>query len=579
MTSYPAFCDHILHQNELVAAGICHGDTWNLIFINNMLGEILKLSPGRMDDEPFLPRLTRCGFDEVEESLSEPHGGELIAHHKEGSMYIIRWKSVSIDDSAGGEQVRLITMSKIPVDQINRVAELPWQELTVLLDSIHDGIWVIDSDGITLRVNKAMERIAGLRAEEVIGKHVTEPMHKGRFETCVTLRALIEKRSVTMFDDYSNGKRCLNTSTPIFDEKGNVWRVIASIRDMTELETLQRKLTDLEMETLAYKARLENLETEMDAGFVGHSAPMRRLRKEASKAARTEAITLILGETGTGKTLTAKAIHDMGQRSAEPFIAVNCGAIPMSLMESELFGYEKGAFTGAAKSGKPGMFELAHKGTLLLDEIGELPLPMQAKLLQVLDGHPFHRVGGTKPITVDVRVIAATNRNLREEVEQKRFREDLFFRLNVISIEVPALRERSEDIPLLAAHFLEKFAARNRKNVKGFAPQALDMLRRYSWPGNVRELQNAVERAVILCTGDLITGPELPASITGAAEQAAPVPETAEASLAGLSLEALERRAIEDTLRQTEDNKSEAARRLGITRATLHNKLRKYGLE
>ena len=207
------------------------------------------------------------------------------------------------------------------------------------------------------------------------------------------------------------------------------------------------------------------------------------------------------------------------------------------------------------------------------------PLSLQAKLLRALQQGEVQRVGSDSPITVDVRVIAATNRNLREEVEQKRFREDLFFRLNVISIEVPALRERSEDIPLLAAHFLEKFAARNRKNVKGFAPQALDMLRRYSWPGNVRELQNAVERAVILCTGDLITGPELPASITGAAEQAAPVPETAEASLAGLSLEALERRAIEDTLRQTEDNKSEAARRLGITRATLHNKLRKYGLE
>ena len=206
-------------------------------------------------------------------------------------------------------------------DESGRLEELPWQELTVLLDSIHDGIWVIDSDGITLRVNKAMERIAGLRAEEVIGKHVTEPMHKGRFETCVTLRALIEKRSVTMFDDYSNGKRCLNTSTPIFDRKGQCsGGSSASIRDMTELETLQRKLTDLEMETLAYKARLENLETEMDAGFVGHSAPMRRLRKEASKAARTEAITLILGETGTGKTLTAKAIHDMGQRSAEPFM-------------------------------------------------------------------------------------------------------------------------------------------------------------------------------------------------------------------------------------------------------------------
>ena len=222
---------------------------------------------------------------------------------------------------------------------------------------------------------------------------------------------------------------------------------------------------------------------------------------------------------------------------------------------------------------------LGRSPAVFLDEIGEMPLSLQAKLLRALQQGEVQRVGSDSPITVDVRVIAATNRNLREEVEQKRFREDLFFRLNVISIEVPALRERSEDIPLLAAHFLEKFAARNRKNVKGFAPQALDMLRRYSWPGNVRELQNAVERAVILCTGDLITGPELPASVTGAAEQAAPVPETAEASLAGLSLEALERRAIEDTLRQTEDNKSEAARRLGITRATLHNKLRKYGLE
>lgn len=397
MTSYPAFCDHILHQNELVAAGICHGDTWNLIFINNMLGEILKLSPGRMDDEPFLPRLTRCGFDEVEESLSEPHGGELIAHHKEGSMYIIRWKSVSIDDSAGGEQVRLITMSKIPVDQINRDGRTalagadgparlhPRRDLGHRLRRHHPARQ--QGDGTHRR----------LRAEEVIGKHVTEPMHKGRFETCVTLRALIEKRSVTMFDDYSNGKRCLNTSTPIFDEKGNVWRVIASIRDMTELETLQRKLTDLEMETLAYKARLENLETEMDAGFVGHSAPMRRLRKEASKAARTEAITLILGETGTGKTLTAKAIHDMGQRSAEPFIAVNCGAIPMSLMESELFGYEKGAFTGAAKSGKPGMFELAHKGTLLLDEIGELPSPCRPSCCKCSTGTPSTGLGGPSP--------------------------------------------------------------------------------------------------------------------------------------------------------------------------------------
>jgi len=525
-----------------------------------------------MDDEPFLPRLTRCGFDEVEESLSEPHGGELIAHHKEGSMYIIRWKSVSIDDSAGGEQVRLITMSKIPVDQINRVAELPWQELTVLLDSIHDGIWVIDSDGITLRVNKAMERIAGLRAEEVIGKHVTEPMHKGRFETCVTLRALIEKRSVTMFDDYSNGKRCLNTSTPIFDEKGNVWRVIASIRDMTELETLQRKLTDLEMETLAYKARLENLETEMDAGFVGHSAPMRRLRKEASKAARTEAITLILGETGTGKTLTAKAIHDMGQRSTEPFIAVNCGAIPMSLMESELFGYEKGAFTGAAKSGKPGMFELAHKGTLLLDEIGELPLPMQAKLLQVLDGHPFHRVGGTKPITVDVRVIAATNKPLADMAASGQFREDLFYRLRVLTVEIPPLRERPDDIPVLAMHFLQEIIKKSGLQ-KNFDPQVLNCFLTYRWPGNVRELRALVQSLATMSEEETITMQDLPQYM----QAQSPLPQGSVSFRQPMreAVAELERNMIMTALTET-GSTYKAARRLKVSQSTIVRKAQRY---
>ena len=535
MTPYPAFCDHILHQNELVAAGICHGDTWNLIFINNMLGEILKLSPGRMDNEPFLPRLTRCGFDEVEESLSEPHGGELIAHHKEGSMYIIRWKSVSIDDSADGEQVRLVTMSKIPVDQINRVAELPWQELTVLLDSIHDGIWVIDSDGITLR-------------------------------------ALIEKRSVTMFDDYSNGKRCLNTSTPIFDEKGNVWRVIASIRDMTELETLQRKLTDLEMETLAYKARLENLETEMDAGFVGHSAPMRRLRKEASKAARTEAITLILGETGTGKTLTAKAIHDMGQRSAEPFIAVNCGAIPMSLMESELFGYEKGAFTGAAKSGKPGMFELAHKGTLLLDEIGELPLPMQAKLLQVLDGHPFHRVGGTKPITVDVRVIAATNKPLADMAASGQFREDLFYRLRVLTVEIPPLRERPDDIPVLAMHFLQEIIKKSGLQ-KNFDPQVLNCFLTYRWPGNVRELRALVQSLATMSEEETITMQDLPQYM----QAQSPLPQGSVSFRQPMreAVAELERNMIMAALTET-GSTYKAARRLKVSQSTIVRKAQRY---
>lgn len=222
----------------------------------------------------------------------------------------------------------------------------------------------------------------------------------------------------------------------------------------------------------------------------------------------------------------------------------------------------------------------ADGGTLFLDEIGEMPLPLQAKLLRALQQGEVQRVGSDAPINVDVRVLAATNRDLRREAAEKRFREDLYFRLNVISIEVPSLCRRSEDIPLLAAHFLQRFAERNRKTIKGFAPQALDSMLRYSWPGNVRELENAVERAVILCNGDLITGRELPANVVDAspAETADAVPE-GDISLAGLSLDTVERRAIEETLRQTGDNKSEAARRLGFTRATLHNKLRKYGLE
>ena len=313
-------------------------------------------------------------------------------------------------------------------------------------------------------------------------------------------------------------------------------------------------------------------------GIVGNSEGLNHAVDIALQVAKTDLSVLITGESGVGKEIIPRIIHDNSLRKTKKYFAVNCGSIPEGTIDSELFGHEKGAFTGAIGE-REGYFGAANGGTLFLDEVGELPLATQARLLRVLETGEYIRVGSSDVRKTDVRIVAATNVNMAQAIRDGRFREDLFFRLNVISIEVPPLRERSEDIPLLAAHFLEKFAARNRKNVKGFAPQALDMLRRYAWPGNVRELQNAVERAVILCTGDLITGPELPASVTGAAEQAAPATETAEASLAGLSLEALERRAIEDTLRQTEDNKSEAARRLGITRATLHNKLRKYGLE
>ena len=312
-------------------------------------------------------------------------------------------------------------------------------------------------------------------------------------------------------------------------------------------------------------------------GILGRSPAMLAMQETIATVAPTEATVLITGESGTGKELVARALHSGSARADKPMVTVNCAALAENLLESELFGHEKGSFTGADRR-REGRFVQANGGTLFLDEIGEMPLPLQAKLLRALQEGEVQRVGSDAPLTVDVRVLAATNRDLREEVARRRFREDLYFRLNVISLEVPPLRDRGEDIPVLAAHFLERFAGRNRKSIRGFSPQAVDSLLRYAWPGNVRELENAVERAVILCNGDLIPRRELPAAITEAAspEEAS---SAAVGALAGLPLDELERRAIGETLRCTGDNKSEAARQLGITRATLHNKLRKYGLE
>lgn len=316
-------------------------------------------------------------------------------------------------------------------------------------------------------------------------------------------------------------------------------------------------------------------------GIIGRSPAIRAMQEIMDTVAPTEATVLITGESGTGKELVARALHGKSLRADKPLVTVNCAALAENLLESELFGHEKGSFTGAERR-REGRFAQAHGGTLFLDEVGEMPLSLQAKLLRALQQGEVQRVGSDTQLTVDVRVLAATNRDLRHEVAHRRFREDLFFRLNVISVEVPPLRERAEDIPVLAAYFLENFASRNRKAVRGFSAQALDIMLRHSWPGNVRELENAVERAVILCTGDLITARELPSVLSetvAAAEAPAEAPAEADLSLAGLPLDEVERRVIEETLRQTGDNKSEAARRLGITRATLHNKLRKYEFE
>lgn len=309
--------------------------------------------------------------------------------------------------------------------------------------------------------------------------------------------------------------------------------------------------------------------------LIGRSAVMTRLIDTASQVAPSEATVLITGESGTGKEMVAGIVHYNSLRKDGAFIRFNCAAIAETLLESELFGHEKGAFTGADRR-KEGKFRQADGGSLFLDEVSEMSVGMQVKLLRVLQERELTRVGGSEVLTVDVRLIAATNRDLLKEITAGRFREDLFYRLNVVTLHVPPLRERPEDIPLLSQAFLVRFAAKNRKTIKGFTPQAMDRLLRHPWPGNVRELMNSVERGVVLSRGEYLDEAELSLLLPGAnpspTETAAPPASSSE----GHSLEMVERETILKVLEAARGNKSEAARRLGITRRTLHQKLRKY---
>jgi len=342
--------------------------------------------------------------------------------------------------------------------------------------------------------------------------------------------------------------------------------------DAAELAlTVERALSfeRLQQENAALKERLGE---KFDFGhIIGSSRPMRELFETLALVAPSDATVLITGESGTGKELVANAVHQNSPRSDGPFVKVNCAALHENLLESELFGHEKGAFTGAAEQRK-GRFELAHKGTLFLDEIGDMSPTTQAKILRVLQEGEFERLGGTKSIRVDVRLIAATHKDLQQMVAEGSFRQDLFFRLSVVPLELPPLRERPEDIPTLAGHFLEKYSAKNRKDIRGLHPEALDALLAYAWPGNIRELENTLERAVILCLGEQIGLRELPVSVREAAKSTV----RPFALRPGHTLKEMEEDLIRATLAQTDGNRTRAAEILGITRQTLQNKLKEY---
>jgi two-component system response regulator HydG len=388
-------------------------------------------------------------------------------------------------------------------------------------------------------------------------------------EALETLKAVSPGIAVIMMTAYAS------VATAVEALKAGAADYLTKPVDIEELKILVAKTLDhgrLKQENMLLKERIGQ---RFDRGsIIGASPLMAQLFETLALVAPSEATVLITGESGTGKELIANAIHQNSARKNHGFVKLNCAALPETLLESELFGHEKGAFTGAVAR-KKGRFEMAHGSSIFLDEIGEMAPATQAKILRVLQQREFEPVGGSRTIQVDTRVIAATNRDLETDISEGRFREDLYYRLNVVSVTVPALRDRREDIPLLADFFLRSFAEKNRRMLKGFSPRAMDLLMRYRWPGNVRELENVVERAVILSRSDVITPDEFPESMretdSGTPPQASETPQ-------GRSLKEVEREMILQTLRDTGGNRTRAAEVLGISRRTLQLKLKVYGV-
>lgn len=371
-------------------------------------------------------------------------------------------------------------------------------EAFVIGDALYDGIYIIDKDGIIIAVNKVFTQIIGIEEAEVIGKPVEILSDMNIIQKPIG-RMVLEQRVKISIVTAINNQKIVITGNPMFDEQGHVTQVLIVMRDVTELLRLQEQLEQSEKMTqkfineLNYFRAKENQKSEL----IGSCSSIMQLKDLILQVSQVDVTVLITGETGVGKEVVAREIHKNSPRKNAPYIKVNCAAIPESLLESELFGYERGAFTGAQNKEKLGLFEIANSGTILLDEIGEMPINLQSKLLRVLQEKEIRRIGGTQSIKLDVRVIAATNQKLDQQVAEGKFRQDLYYRLNVVPVIVPSLRSRKEDIPLLINHFLQKYNEKYHQS-KFIDISAIELLQEYHWPGNVRELENMIEQLVVI---------------------------------------------------------------------------------
>jgi PAS domain S-box-containing protein len=453
-------------------------------------------------------------------------------------------------------------------------------QLETIFKASSDGIWVCDGQGNVIDINEASEKLNGIRAKSIIGKNVSDLANNGLFDRSVTLEVLETKRQVSVVQLIKKtNKILLATGTPAFDDEGNLFLVVVNERDMTQLNTLKRQLEQSRMVTEKIKDELTELSLlELkNQEIVAENEDMRQVLHHALKLAHIEASDiLILGESGTGKGLLAKFIHKNSNRCKKPFIQINCAALPENLLEAELFGYEKGAFTGARQEGKAGLFELAQEGTLFLDEIGDLPLPLQAKLLKYLDDHEVMRLGGLKPNKIDCLIIAATNRDLKTRVQQKRFRQDLFYRLNTFTIKIPALRERPDDIFELVKFYIKKFGKEYRLN-RRISSDAMKLLQEYTFPGNVRELKNLLKKAVVMSENESVDEIVRQSLATGANSCTVATNDTQQRKSLTDHILDVEKEIIKNAMMQCKSTR-EMARHLKISQPTVVRKLKKHQL-
>ncbi|HDX9534705.1 TPA: sigma 54-interacting transcriptional regulator [Bacillus thuringiensis] len=386
-------------------------------------------------------------------------------------------------------------------------------DLKDVFEYAFDEIFVTDEQGIVVRVNSTCERHYQLAAEELVGKHVKELQKNGIFYPSATLEVIEKKRPIELVQTTKSGEYLHVRTRPVFDDEGNLRRVISYSRDLTELYQLRQKVEEMDNQLKTYKKELR--ETYEHEGLIFKSLAMQKIVDTIKKVSVVDSTVLVLGETGVGKSRLVRHLHEVSHRKHESFYEINCAALPTNLIESELFGYSGGSFTGANREGKKGLLESAHKGTLFLDEIGEMPIEIQAKLLQVLQEKTFRPIGGRELKKVDVRIVAATNRDLSKMVKQGTFRKDLYYRLNVIPIAIPPLRERTEDILPLIYHYLQHFNKKYGRDVK-LAPSTLQMFVGYPWEGNNREIENVIER-IVITVDDVVTVEDLPLSMQEAA--------------------------------------------------------------